>query len=43
MGILKRAVTDKLKGNQPSPVRAVVAAAVAGVAVAAVTYKVLRA
>jgi hypothetical protein len=43
MGILKRAITDKLKGDRPSPVRAVAAAAVAGVVSAAVTYKVLRA
>jgi hypothetical protein len=43
MGILRGAVTDKLKGNRPSPVRAVLAAVVAGGAVAALTYKALRA
>jgi hypothetical protein len=42
MGILKAAVADRLKGNRPSPVRASLAAAVAGVAAAAVTYKALR-
>lgn len=43
MGILKRAVTDRLKGDRPSPVRAAVAAVVAGGVAAAVTYKALRA
>jgi hypothetical protein len=43
MGILKRAITDRLKGNRPSPARAVLAAAVAGVAAATITYKALRA
>jgi hypothetical protein len=42
MSILKAAVADRLKGNRPSPVRAGLAAAVAGVAAAAVTYKALR-
>ena len=43
MGILKRAITDRLKGDRPSPVRAVLAAVVAGSVVAVVTYKALRA
>ena len=43
MGILKSAVTDRLKGNRPSPTRAVLAAVVAGGAAAALTYKALRA
>jgi hypothetical protein len=43
MGILKSAVTDRLKGDRPSPGRAVLAAAVAGGAAAALTYKALRA
>ena len=43
MGILKKAVTDRLKGDRPSPARAVLAAVVAGGAAAAVTYKALRA
>jgi hypothetical protein len=43
MGILKSTVTDRLKGDRPSPVRAVLAATVAGVVVAMVTYKALRA
>jgi hypothetical protein len=43
MGIVKNAVGDRLRGNRPSPARAVMAALVAGVVVAAVTYKALRA
>ena len=43
MGILKKAVTDRLKGDRPSPPRAFVAAAVAGLVVAVITYKALRA
>lgn len=43
MGILKRAVTDRLKGSRPSAFRAVLAATVAGVAAATITYKALRA
>jgi hypothetical protein len=41
-GILKSALGDRLKGNRPSPFRAIGASAVAGVAAAAITYKVLR-
>jgi hypothetical protein len=43
MSILKQAVADRLKGNRPSPFRAIAAAAVAGGAAAFVTYKALRA
>ena len=43
MGVLKKAVGDRLKGERPSPPRALLAAAVAGIVVAAVTYKALRA
>jgi len=43
MGILRRAIGDRLKGNRPSPVRAVLAATVAGAGVAVITYKALRA
>jgi hypothetical protein len=41
-GILKRAFADRLKGDRPSPLRAIGASAVAGVAAATITYKVLR-
>jgi hypothetical protein len=43
MSILRQAVSDRLKGNRPSPARAIVAAVVAGGAAAAITYKALRA
>jgi hypothetical protein len=43
MGIVKNAISDRLKGNRPSPPRALVAAVVAGAVLAAVTYKALRA
>jgi hypothetical protein len=43
MGILRRAIGERLKGDRPSPVRAALAATVAGVAAGAVTYKALRA
>jgi hypothetical protein len=43
VGILKQAVADRLKGDRPSPARAVLAAVVAGGAAAAITYKALRA
>jgi hypothetical protein len=42
MGILKRAFGDRLKGDRPSPFRAIGASAVAGVVAATITYKVLR-
>ena len=40
--LLKGAVASRLAGDKPSPVKAAVASAVAGVAAAAVTYRVLR-
>jgi hypothetical protein len=40
--MLKNAVASRLAGDRPSPIKAVLVAAVAGVAAAAVTYKVLR-
>jgi hypothetical protein len=43
MGVLKRAVTDRLKGDRPSAPRAVLAAVVAGAVAATITYKALRA
>jgi hypothetical protein len=43
MGILKRAIRDRLKGDRPSPLRAGGAALVAGVAAASIVYKALRA
>jgi hypothetical protein len=43
MGILQQAVSDRLKGERPSTVRAILASVVAGVAVAGVVYKALRA
>jgi hypothetical protein len=41
-GIAMRALTDRITGKRPSPVRTLVAAATAGVAVAGITYRVLR-
>jgi hypothetical protein len=42
MGILKRAIADRIGGDRPSPPRAVLVAAVAGTAAAALTYRLLR-
>jgi 1,4-dihydroxy-2-naphthoate octaprenyltransferase len=42
MSILKQAITDRLSGERPGPLRAALAAVVAGTAVATVTYKALR-
>ena len=42
MGPLIRTVTERIGGKKPSPVRALVAAMIAGLGVAAVTYKALR-
>lgn len=42
MGVLKQAVSDRLKGDRPSPLRALLAAVSAGVVVAVTTYRVLR-
>jgi hypothetical protein len=41
-GILKSAVADRVRGKQPSRLRAAAAAVAAGVAAAAITYGVLR-
>jgi hypothetical protein len=41
--IIKRAIGDRLKGDRPSAVRAFFAAVVAGVMVAVITYRLLRA
>jgi hypothetical protein len=40
---LKRVAGERLSGGRPSPVRAMVAAAVAGAAAATLTYRALRA
>jgi hypothetical protein len=42
-GLLKNAFATRVSGGKPSPVRAGVAATVAGAAVAVLTYKLLRA
>jgi hypothetical protein len=42
MGVVARAAEDKARGEQPSRVRSLAAAAVAGMAVAAVVYRLLR-
>jgi hypothetical protein len=39
---LKKTVASRLAGDRPSPVKAAVVAAVAGIAVAALTYQALR-
>jgi len=41
-GILKRAFGDRLKGDDPPPLRAVGASVIAGAMAATITYKVLR-
>ena len=41
-GVLKSAVAKRLAGDRPSPVHAAVASAIAGVAVAVITYRVMR-
>jgi hypothetical protein len=41
-GMVKRALAERVGGKRPSPLRAVVAAAAAGVAAAGITYRVLR-
>ena len=40
--VLTEAVTSRLAGDRPSPVKAALVSAVAGAAAAAVTYRVLR-
>jgi hypothetical protein len=42
MGPLKDAVLARLGGDKPSPLRAAIAAAIAGLIVAVLTYKALR-
>jgi hypothetical protein len=41
-GLVKSAIETRIGGGKPSPLRAALVAAVAGVAAAALTYKVLR-
>ena len=41
-GVLKRAVAKRLSGDRPSAVQAFVASAIVGVAVATITYRVMR-
>jgi hypothetical protein len=41
-GFVKSAVTERLSGDRPSPLKASLAAAAAGAAAAMLTYKVLR-
>jgi hypothetical protein len=42
MGPLRRTVMERLGGDKPSPLRAAVAAAIVGIIVAVITYKLLR-
>jgi hypothetical protein len=42
MGVLKRAVGERMGGSRPSMWRALGAAAVVGAAAAGITYRVLR-
>jgi len=42
MGVVEEAVEERLEGGRPGRVRAVLAALVAGAAVAALTYRLLR-
>jgi hypothetical protein len=41
-GMVKRVLTERARGKQPSAPRAMVAAAALGVAAAGITYRVLR-
>jgi hypothetical protein len=41
-GVLKSAVTKRVRGDRPSPVHAALAAVAAGVVVTALTYRVIR-
>jgi 1,4-dihydroxy-2-naphthoate octaprenyltransferase len=41
-GLLKSTLAKRLQGERPSPLRASVAAVVAGVAAAVLTYRVVR-
>jgi hypothetical protein len=42
IGKVIRTVAERLSGNKPSPVRAIVASTIVGAAAAGVTYKALR-
>ena len=42
MGPLQRTVMERLGGDKPSVLRAFVAAVIAGIIVAVITYKLLR-
>lgn len=42
VGTVGKAVGERLSGGRPGPLRAVAAAAIVGVASAAITYKALR-
>ncbi len=42
IGVIKNAVTERLSGKRPSPIRAILASAAAGAVVAAATYRALR-
>lgn len=42
MGLLKNAVAKRLAGDRPSPVEAAVVSVIAGIAVAVITYRVMR-
>ena len=41
-GVLKGALATRVSGGKPSPVKAALASAMAGVAAAVLTYRVLR-
>jgi len=41
-GVLKSALAKRISGDKPSPVKAALAAVVAGAAAAALTYRVMR-
>jgi hypothetical protein len=41
-GFVQRVASERMKGNQPSPIRAMLAAAAVGVAATGLTYRLLR-
>jgi hypothetical protein len=41
-GLLKSAIASRISGDRPSPVRAALAALVAGAAAAVLTYRLMR-
>jgi hypothetical protein len=41
-GVLKKAIAERARGNRPSVLQATLAATVAGVAAAALTYRLMR-